>query len=90
MEDRMRIVAGSVPRAEGSTDPVDNEDKPGGHGDRISVGSGDENVAKIQLAARWSEQYAPDDDTLDGALRRFQRVYTYVDSVSKLVDPQQS
>ena len=56
--------------------------------DRISVGSGDENVAKIQLASRWAEQYAPDTgDTLDEMLRRFKRAYNYVDSVTKLVDP---
>lgn len=56
--------------------------------ERISVGSGDENVAKIQLAARWAEQFAPPGgDSLDGALARFRRAYTYIDSVSKLVDP---
>ena len=57
--------------------------------ERIMVGSGDENVAKIQLAARWAEQFAPDDgDSLDAALARFRRAYTYIDSVSKLVDPE--
>ena len=57
--------------------------------ERISVGSGDENVAKIQLAARWAEQFAPDGgDSLDAALSRFRRAYTFIDSVSKLVDPE--
>ena len=57
--------------------------------ERISVGSGDENVAKIQLAARWAEQFAPvGGDSLDAALARFRRAYTYIDSVSKLVDPE--
>jgi hypothetical protein len=57
---------------------------------RINVGGGDENVAKLQLAARWSEQFAPEQgDSLDAALQRFQRVYHFVDSVSKLVDPNQ-
>ena len=57
--------------------------------ERISVGSGDENVAKIQLAARWAEQFAPEnDDSLDAVLSRFRRAYTYIDSVSKLVDPE--
>ena len=57
--------------------------------ERISVGSGDENVAKIQLAARWAEQFAPEaGDSLDAALARFRRAYTYIDSVSKLVDPE--
>ncbi len=56
--------------------------------ERIIVGSGDENVAKIQLAARWAEQFAPEDgDSLDAALNRFRRAYAYIDSVSKLVDP---
>lgn len=58
--------------------------------DRIGVGGGDENVSKIQLAARWSEQFAPEDgDTLDSALQRFRRVYNFIDSVTKLVDPDQ-
>ncbi len=56
---------------------------------KISVGSGDENVAKIQLAARWAEEFAPaDGDSLDATLARFRRAYTYIDSVSKLVDPE--
>jgi hypothetical protein len=59
-----------------------------GRPERIGVGSGDENVAKIQLAARWAEQFAPrEGDSLDAALARFRRAYTYIDSVSKLVDP---
>ncbi len=59
-------------------------------GDRVGISGGDENVAKLQLAARWSEQYAPEEgDTLDSALQRFRRVYNFVDSVSKLVDPDQ-
>ncbi|MCC7367649.1 MAG: hypothetical protein IT306_04465 [Chloroflexi bacterium] len=56
--------------------------------ERIGVGSGDENVAKLQLAARWAEQFAPSgDDTLEAALARFKRAYHYVDSVTKLVEP---
>lgn len=59
-------------------------------GDRVGVSGGDENVAKLQLAARWSEHYAPDEgDTLEAALQRFRRAYNYVDSVTKLVDPDQ-
>jgi len=73
-------------RAEGAAGP-DKDDDRDRHGDRISVGSGDENVAKIQLSARWAEQYAPEGDTLDAALQRFNRVYVYIDSVTKLVDP---
>jgi hypothetical protein len=77
-------------RAEGSTGVGKDDDESGGRGDRITVGSGDENVAKIQLAARWVEQFAPENDTLDGALQRFHRAYYYIDSVSKLVDPTES
>ncbi|MCC6176572.1 MAG: hypothetical protein IT305_14790 [Chloroflexi bacterium] len=56
--------------------------------ERISVGAGDENVAKIQLAARWAEQFArPGDDSLDSMLRRFKRAYAYIDAVSKLIEP---
>ncbi len=54
---------------------------------RIGVGGGDENVAKVQLAARWAEQYPGGDDSLDSALNRFKRAYLYIDSVTKLVDP---
>jgi hypothetical protein len=57
-------------------------------GERISVGGGDENVAKLQLAARWAEQFTPEgDDSLEGILARFKRAYHYVDSVTKLVEP---
>jgi hypothetical protein len=80
----------------GTTDPTNpggaggaqGAEMPGGPSARIGVGGGDENVAKIQLAARWAEQFAPDSgDSLEDALRRFRRAYTYIDSVSKLVDP---
>lgn len=69
----------------------DEKQRDGARGERIGVGAGDENVAKLQLAARWSEMYAPPTgDTLDDALRRFKRAYGYVDSVTKLVDPDES
>ena len=65
--------------------------RDGPSNDRIGVGGGDENVAKLQLAARWAEQFAPTaGDTLDEALRRFKQAYNYVDSVTKLVDPDES
>lgn len=54
----------------------------------ISVGSGDEQVARIQLAARWAEAYAPaDGDSLEAVLHRFQRAYSYIDSVIHDVEP---
>jgi hypothetical protein len=66
-------------------------EEAGARSDKIAVGSGDENVAKIQLAARWTEEYAPrSGDTLEDALRRFKRAYHYVDSVTKLVEPEES
>lgn len=63
----------------------------GGRSELIGVGGGDENVVKIQLAARWSELYAPSgDDTLEDALKRFKRVYSYIDAVTKLIDPDEA
>jgi hypothetical protein len=56
---------------------------------RIYVGGGDEIVAKLQLTARWAEQYAPESgDSLDAALIRFRRAYNYVDAVTRLIEPQ--
>ena len=89
MDEQTRSVADTHRRSEGTTDAVEDTGKASASNDRIGVGSGDENVAKIQLATRWAEQFAPADDNLDAALRRFQRVYTYIDSVTKLVDPDQ-
>ena len=78
-------------RAPGPSDPVENTGMASARSENIGVGSGDENVAKIQLAARWAEAYAPaTGDSLEEALRRFKRVYTYVDSVTKLVDPDEA
>jgi hypothetical protein len=70
------------------TDPEDRvEAVP--RSERIGVGGGDEIVAKLQLAARWAELYAPDaGDTMDEALTRFRRAYNYVDSVTKLIEPE--
>ena len=57
-------------------------------GQFISVGSGDEQVARIQLAARWAEAYAPaGGDSLEAALHRFQRAFSYIDSVIHDVEP---
>ena len=79
------------PGARAETDAVEENDRAGAPSDRISVGSGDENVAKIQLAARWAETYAPPTgDSLEEGLRRFRRVYHYVDSITKLVEPDEA
>lgn len=83
------MMPGPGTRAE--SDPAESTDLTSAGSERISVGSGDENVAKIQLASRWAEQYAPaTGDTLDEALRRFRRAYAYVDSVTKLIEPEES
>ncbi len=56
--------------------------------ERISVGSGDENVAKVQLAARWAEAFAGQgEDSLEAILQRFRRAYAYIDSVTHSVAP---
>lgn len=74
-----------------TSDPVENVGMASARSEVIGVGSGDENVAKIQLASRWAEHYAPaTGDTLEEALRRFKRVYNYIDSVTKLVDPDEA
>ena len=77
--------------ARATSDPVENTGMASARSERIGVGSGDENVAKIQLASRWAEEYAPaTGDTLEEALRRFKRVYNYVDSVTKMMEPDEA
>jgi hypothetical protein len=59
--------------------------------ERLGVGSGDENVAKIQLAARWTEAFAPHaGDSLEAALQRFYRAYAFIDSVTHGVAPEEA
>ena len=67
MYDKSAIEGG---RGEGLTAWRDAVAEYGGpafpRSDRIMVGSGDENVAKIQLAARWAEAFADEaEDSLD-------------------------
>ena len=91
MIDERWNVTMAVPEPRAATDPVENTGMASARSEQIGVGSGDENVAKIQLAARWSEAYAPaSGDTLEEALRRFKRVYNFVDSVTKLVEPDEA
>ena len=91
MSDERRSEMMPDPEARVETDAVEETGRASAMNDRIGVGSGDENVAKIQLASRWAEEYAPETgDTLEDALRRFRRVYHYVDSVTKLVEPDES
>jgi hypothetical protein len=59
-----------------------------GRGERIGIGGGDDTVTRIQLAARWSETYAPHNgDTLVGILKRFRTAYEYLDAVYHGVEP---
>jgi hypothetical protein len=57
---------------------------------RIGIGGGDDQIARIQLAARWSEAFAPEDgDSLVSMLRRFRTAFDYLDSVTHGVEPAQ-
>ena len=54
----------------------------------IGVGGGDDSIARIQLAARWAEAYAPaSGDSLAGILKRFRATYEYLDAVTHGVEP---
>ena len=78
---------------EGAPSPATSEGAPSrgsseGRGDKINVGAGDDTVARMQLAARWSEAFAPlTNDTLNAALLRFRVAYDYLDAVSHGVEP---
>ena len=55
---------------------------------RIGVGGGDDQMARIQLAARWSEAFAPEDgDSLGNMLKRFRTAFDYLDAVIHGVEP---
>jgi hypothetical protein len=55
---------------------------------RIGIGGGDDSIARIQLAARWSEAFAPENgDSLPRMLRRFRTAYDYLDAVIHGVEP---
>ena len=56
-------------------------------GDRIGVGGADDNVSRIQLAARWAEAYTTDGESLAAILRRFRAAYEYLDAVIHGVEP---
>ncbi len=56
-------------------------------GQRINVGPGDDNLARIQLAARWAEVYAPRTDSLGSILKRFRAAFEYLDAVTHGVEP---
>ena len=57
-------------------------------GERINVGANDDSVARIQLAGRWAEAFAPPQgDSLASALKRFRTAFEYVDAVVHGVEP---
>jgi hypothetical protein len=65
--------------------PHDDERRPG---DRINVGGGDDSVVRLQLAARWAEEFSPRDrDSLNARLRRFRKAYDFLDAVMHGIDP---
>jgi hypothetical protein len=77
--------------AQAAADQDEDRDGRDPSSDRVGIGGGDEDVAKMQLATRWAELYAPDaGDTLELALRRFRRAYTYVDAVTKFTEPDEA
>jgi hypothetical protein len=55
--------------------------------ERINVGSNDDSVTRIQLAARWAEAFGEGGDTLGQTLRRFKAAYDYLDAVIHGVEP---
>lgn len=67
--------------------PKEARDERDRGGQRIAVGASDDTVAKIQLAARWSESYTPADDSLAGILKRFRGAFEYLDAVVHGVEP---
>jgi hypothetical protein len=71
--------------------PVDDEPAVGGgRVERIDVRNGNEDVAKVQLAARWAERFAPSHgDSPQAALRRLSRAYEYIDSVTHGLTPEE-
>jgi hypothetical protein len=76
---------GEAGQDRGASSPREDRDR---RGERIGVGAGDDSVTRIQLAARWAESYAPEADSLGGALKRFRLAYEYLDAVIHGIEPQ--
>lgn len=67
---------------------MSSPERPDSRPDRISVGSSDDTIARIQLAARWAESFAPaEGDSLVASLHRFRKAYDYLDAVTHGVEP---
>jgi len=75
----------------GEGQPSDAQDErrdQRGDAQRIGIGGGDDSIARIQLAARWSEAFAPENgDSLPSMLKRFRTAYDYLDAVIHGVEP---
>src|SRR5579884_3594509 len=83
----MTTGEGSNVAGGGPADRADGRDTERGRGERIGIGGGDDSVTRIQLAARWSEAYAPPHDSLAAVLKRFRAAYEYLDAVTHGVEP---
>ncbi|MBI4493228.1 MAG: hypothetical protein HY690_10605 [Chloroflexi bacterium] len=69
-----------------STEQERERERP--EGQRIAVSASDESVAKLQLAARWAELYAPQEsDALPAMLKRFRHVYEFLDAITHGIEP---
>jgi hypothetical protein len=68
---------------EGKDDRRDQRDAQ-----RIGIGGADDQIARIQLAARWSESFAPEGgDSQTSKLKRFRVADDNQDSVTHGVEP---
>ena len=64
-------------------------ERPAGAGsEQIGVQASDEDVAKLQLAARWAERFSAPGEEMTAMLDRFRRVYGFLDDVSHGVEPE--
>ena len=82
-------TAPGEPQQDAGKDAEDEKGR-GRSGDRIGVSGMDESIVRLQLAARWAEQFAPEDgDSMPAMLRRFRAAYDYLDSVMHGVEPQE-
>ena len=55
--------------------------------DLIGLTAGSESVAVYQLAARWAERFAGEEDSLPAMLERFRQAYLYLDAVTSGMEP---
>ena len=78
----------TAPTQIGGEQPKPDERERSERPERIGVGSNDDSVARLQLAARWAETYAPaEGDSLRAALQRFRAAFEYLDAVTHGIEP---